>query len=186
MCAKSLQSCPTLCDPVDCSPPGSSIHGILQARILEWVAISFSRGSSCLQQSNVHLVWLLHCRQFFTTEPLGSPPNHPSDQGEFQIRAYTPHHCWAPLLPMWALSSESHHIRCPSCVSPSLCCFYRTSLWLPSSCLILSKHHPPPPPNLPRTIYSSVRGTNSKVLPYPDLLGVSSCNLLWNLCPSLP
>ena len=35
-----------LCDPVDCSPPGSSIHGILQARLLEWVAISFSRGSS--------------------------------------------------------------------------------------------------------------------------------------------
>ena len=40
------QSCPTLCDPMDCSPPGSSIHGILQARILEWVAISSSRGSS--------------------------------------------------------------------------------------------------------------------------------------------
>ena len=40
------QSCPTLCDPADCSPPGSSVHGILQARILEWVAISFSRGSS--------------------------------------------------------------------------------------------------------------------------------------------
>ena len=37
---------PTLCDPMDCSPPGSSVHGILQARILEWVAISFSRGSS--------------------------------------------------------------------------------------------------------------------------------------------
>ena len=35
------QSCRTLCDPVDCSPPGSSVHGILQARILEWVAISF-------------------------------------------------------------------------------------------------------------------------------------------------
>ena len=40
--AKSRQSCPTLCDPVDCSPPGSSVPGILQARILEWVAISFS------------------------------------------------------------------------------------------------------------------------------------------------
>ena len=40
------QSCPTLCDPMDCSPPGSSVHGILQARILEWGAISFSRGSS--------------------------------------------------------------------------------------------------------------------------------------------
>ena len=36
------QSCPTLCDPVDCSPPSSSVHGILQARVLEWVAISFS------------------------------------------------------------------------------------------------------------------------------------------------
>ena len=46
MRAQSLQSCPTLHDPVDCSPPGSSIHGILQARILERVAISFSRGSS--------------------------------------------------------------------------------------------------------------------------------------------
>ena len=41
-----IQSYPTLCDPINCSPPGSSIHGILQARILEWVAIPFSRGSS--------------------------------------------------------------------------------------------------------------------------------------------
>ena len=40
--AKSLQSCPTLCDPIDGSPPGSPVPGILQARILEWVAISFS------------------------------------------------------------------------------------------------------------------------------------------------
>ena len=40
------QSCPTLCDPMDCSPPGSFVHGILQARILEWVAMPFSRGSS--------------------------------------------------------------------------------------------------------------------------------------------
>ena len=40
------QSCLTLCDPMDCSPPGSFVHGIPQARILEWVAIPFSRGSS--------------------------------------------------------------------------------------------------------------------------------------------
>ena len=40
--AKLLQSCPTLCDPIDGSPPGSAIPGIIQARILEWVAISFS------------------------------------------------------------------------------------------------------------------------------------------------
>ena len=44
--AKSLQSCLTLCDPMDCTLPGSSAHGILQARILKWVAIPFSRGSS--------------------------------------------------------------------------------------------------------------------------------------------
>ena len=40
--AKSLQSCPTLCDPIDCSPPGCAVPGILQANTLEWVAISFS------------------------------------------------------------------------------------------------------------------------------------------------
>ena len=40
--AKSFQSCPTLCDPMDCSPPGSSVRGIFQARILEWGAIAFS------------------------------------------------------------------------------------------------------------------------------------------------
>ena len=40
--AKSLQSCPTLCDPIDGSPPGSSVHGIFQLRVLEWGAIAFS------------------------------------------------------------------------------------------------------------------------------------------------
>ena len=44
--SKVAQSCPTLCDPMDCSLPGSSVHGIFQARVLEWVAISFSRESS--------------------------------------------------------------------------------------------------------------------------------------------
>ena len=46
MRAKLLQVCPTFCDPMDCSPPVSSVHGILQARILEWVVMPFSRGSS--------------------------------------------------------------------------------------------------------------------------------------------
>ena len=41
-----IQSCRILCEPLDCSPPDSSVHGIFQAKILEWVAISFSRGSS--------------------------------------------------------------------------------------------------------------------------------------------
>ena len=60
MCMIVAQSCLTLCNPMDCSPPGSSVHGILQARILEWAAISFSRGSSwprdpVLQESLYHL-----------------------------------------------------------------------------------------------------------------------------------
>ena len=49
--AKSLQSCPTLCNPIDGSPPGSPVPGILWARILEWVAISFSTHSSRLSQN---------------------------------------------------------------------------------------------------------------------------------------
>ena len=49
--AKLLQSCLTLCNPIDDSPPGSSIHGIFQARLLEWVAIAFSNGLEyCLEQ----------------------------------------------------------------------------------------------------------------------------------------
>ena len=46
VCVLVSHSCSTLCDPMNCSPPGSSVHGILQARILEWVAIPFSKGFS--------------------------------------------------------------------------------------------------------------------------------------------
>ena len=49
------QSCPTLSDPMDCSPPGSSIHGIFQARVLEWGAIAFS--DSCLKNTNDRGAW---------------------------------------------------------------------------------------------------------------------------------
>ena len=64
MCA---QSCPTLCDPMDSSPPGSSVHGILQARILEWVAISFSRGSSQPRDRILILASPALADEFFTT-----------------------------------------------------------------------------------------------------------------------
>ena len=50
--AKSLQSCLTLCDPIDGSPLGSSIHGIFQARVLEWGAIAFSAGKSQFPKNN--------------------------------------------------------------------------------------------------------------------------------------
>ena len=58
--AKFLQSCLTLSDHMDCSPPGSSVHGIFQAKILEWVAIFLLQGMFPTQGLNSHL---LHCRQ---------------------------------------------------------------------------------------------------------------------------
>ena len=55
--AKSLQSCPTLLDPMDCSPPGSSVHGIFKARILEWVAIAFHTKNKILGYPGFNAVY---------------------------------------------------------------------------------------------------------------------------------
>ena len=68
MHAKLLQSCPTLCDPMDCSPLGSSLHGILQARILEWVAMPSSVRS--FWPSDWNCVSCISCTagRFFTAE----------------------------------------------------------------------------------------------------------------------
>ena len=68
--AKLLQSCLTLCDPMDCSPPGFSVHGIMQARILEWVAMPSSRGSS--QPRDWTWVFCI-AGEFLTAEPPGKP-----------------------------------------------------------------------------------------------------------------
>ena len=71
---KHAQSCPTLCDLTDCSPPGSSVHGILQARILEWVAKASSRGSSWHRdQTQVSTL----AGRFFTAEQPAKPFSEP-------------------------------------------------------------------------------------------------------------
>ena len=64
------QSCPTLCNPMDCRLPGSSVHGISQARVLEWVAISFSRGSSWPRYSTI-----VSCKITWEAELTGLPRN---------------------------------------------------------------------------------------------------------------
>ena len=65
------QSCPTLSDPMDCSPPGSSVHGIFQARVLEWGAIAFSRGHSSAAAKSLQSCPTL-------CNPIdGSPPGSP-------------------------------------------------------------------------------------------------------------
>ena len=84
--AKSLQLCPTLCDPMDCRPPGFSVHGIFQARILERVAISYSRESS---QPNPVIKLTSPASPaiggFFTTE---SPRKHPRLHPMLIIQCY--------------------------------------------------------------------------------------------------
>ena len=77
--AKLLQSCPTLSDPMDCSPPGSSVHGIFQARVLEWGAIAFSEGTGIKSMSPTL------AGGFLTT----GPPGKPSSSEIFQNLLYT-------------------------------------------------------------------------------------------------
>ena len=75
LCSKSLQSCLTLCNPMDYSLPGSSIHGILQARILGWVPMPFFKGSSPPSDQTHISCSSCIAGGFFTTEPLGKSIN---------------------------------------------------------------------------------------------------------------
>ena len=70
MCDVCTQSCLTICDPIDCNPPGFSVHGILQARILGWVAFSYSRASFLPKDRT--LLHLLHWQADSSTR--GPPP----------------------------------------------------------------------------------------------------------------
>ena len=67
------QSCPTLCSPLDCNPPGSSVHGMFQAKILELAAISYSRGSSWPRDLTCISVFSVLAGEFFTPVPPGKP-----------------------------------------------------------------------------------------------------------------
>ena len=73
LCVLSLQLCSTVCNPMDCSQPSSSVHGICQARILDWVAISSSRGSSPSRDHRGISFGSCIAGRFFTTEPLRKP-----------------------------------------------------------------------------------------------------------------
>ena len=73
--AKSLQFCSTLCDPMDYSPPSSTVHSIFQTRILKWAAIPFSRGSSWLRYWTCVSWGSCTVGGFFPVEPPGKPEN---------------------------------------------------------------------------------------------------------------
>ena len=107
--AKSLQSCPTLCDPIDSSPPGSSILGIFQARVPEWVLVSSkSESVSCsvMYDSSV-TPWTIACQAPLSMEFSGKNTevdSHSILQGIFPIQAWNPDlpHC------RWILYHLSH------------------------------------------------------------------------------
>ena len=123
MHTQSLQLCLTLCDPMDYSPPGSSVHGILQARILEWPAMPSSRGSS-LPRDRTH-VSCISCTAdgFFTAEPPERPHNFCQVQSLSCVRLFatpwtaackaslsiTETHVGDAIQPSHSLSSPSRH-----------------------------------------------------------------------------
>ena len=122
MRAKSPQSCLTLCNPVDCSPPGSSVHRILEARMLEWVSIEFSRqeywsGFPCL--------------------PPGDLPDYPERQ-PIQSKSIKQTPCW--LLPCFSDLSQKAHILAsadPGRAQKELQdqeSLHRTLTWSPRGC----------------------------------------------------
>ena len=104
--AKSLQSCPTLSDPMDCGPPGSSIHGIFQARVLEWGAIAFSVDwlySPCNSPGqNTGMGNLSLLQEIFPTQ--GSNPVSRTAGGFFTS-------CWATRKPKVAKGNSIEHRR---------------------------------------------------------------------------
>ena len=105
LCVLVAQSWLTLCNPMDCSPPGSSVHGILQARTLEWVAMPFSRGSF---QPGIKLGSPALQADSLSSEPWGKPQKYPTVCKIDNYFSYT-RNCYiaqraqlgAPKLPRW-------------------------------------------------------------------------------------
>ena len=91
------QLCSSLCDSMDCSPPGSSFHGILQGRMLEWVAIPFSRGIFLTQGSNPHFS---HCRQMLNSLSHWLRSAAPSPQAPTRLPARVEISFWLLLQPL--------------------------------------------------------------------------------------
>ena len=115
LCSMNTQLCPTLCDPMDSSPPGSSLHGIVQARILEWAAIPFSRGSSwprnktCVSHTaGRFFIW--DTLRFFISDSLYEPPGKPKILERVAISSSRG-------------SSQSRDPTCVSCISLPLSYF---------------------------------------------------------------
>ena len=134
--AKSLQSCPTLSDPMDCSFPGPSVYGILQLRILECIAMPFSRGSSQLRTEPASLISPALASSFFTTSTTSHRADlnyrlatrsyclaqgilnvtwQPGWEGSLGKNGYMYVYGWVPLLSTWTRSVAQ---SCPTLCDP--------------------------------------------------------------------
>ena len=161
-CCLVAKSCPALSDLMDCSPPSSSVHGTSQARILEWVAISSSRGSSQLR--DLTRVSGLSCSagEFFTTEPPGKP--------NVRIKRENPHRGLSP-----RSQPESAHLAFVAIVyrAPVMCrlcppagnSLEQHGLWLSPL-----THSPPNTTWLPRLMHSGSVAICFSCLHSPDPL----------------
>ena len=140
--AKSLQSCPTLCNPIDSSPPGSPVPGILQARTLEWVAISFSNAWKWkVKVKSLSRVWLLATPW---TAAYQSPPSMGFSRQEYWSGVPLPNVSWADWLKCnpaeldllfpagWSLSTQlpDHSLLWPLSSHPVLLLHLLFVFWL--------------------------------------------------------
>ena len=163
--AKLLQSSPTVCNPNDCRPPGSSVHSILQARILEWVAISSSRDLPNSEMQPKSLTSPALAGGFFTTEQPGKPLrifDHPqketSDPLSPSPQSLATSNLCPMHLPLWGIfiSEITQYTVFCFCL-PSLSMFSRIThcslyqYFIPFYCQIISHCM-----NIPRFVYSFI------------------------------
>ena len=128
VCVWVAQSCLILCDPMDYSPPGSSVHGILQARILEWVAIPFSMGSSQPEGSNLGPLYYRQIRYHLRQETLIL--NFCARKPWYLISFFLLlARCWRSPLELWKAEWTKHE-ELESQVQEEWCKY----LWLTSGC----------------------------------------------------
>ena len=153
MCAKSLQSCLTLCNPMDCTLPGPSVHRILQARILEnsWVAMPFSRGSS-QPRDQIHISYLLHWQA--GSLPLAPPGklNHSHTHTHTDTHRHTHTHTQRIRVarnPLWETLLGYYQVRNTQSPAGWTMCFQSETVpqlipsLLSSPQVETAQHHPP-------------------------------------------
>ena len=135
--AKSLQSCPTLCDPIDGRPSGSPVPGILQARTLEWVAISFS--SAWKSKVKVKLLSRVRLLATLWTAAHQAPPSMGLSRQEYWSGVPLPSPFWLllwwkilfPFLKAWGMGSNTFKSRVGYRKHERICCFFFCCYFVP-------------------------------------------------------